>query len=238
MDFAPICPHEPIEAIAEDLFMVRGSIRLNPITRISRNMAVVRHGDELTLVNPLRLDERELGRLDSLGAVKHVLRLGAMHGQDDPFYMDRYRPIFWCQEGGTLYSKPAIDRVLSEGGELPFSNAKLFCFRATKEPESALLLETGGPFLLTTDAIQHYGDFSQNNLLARLVMPWMGFSKTTLVGPLWLKMMTPEGGSLRDDFERLLSLHFDGLLSAHGTLLGAGAHEAVSKAVSKAFPGA
>jgi len=237
VDFAPVCPHEPIEAISEDLFMVRGSFRLNPITRISRNMAVVRQGDELTLVNPLRLDEKELGRLDSLGAVKHVLRLGAMHGQDDPFYMARYGPTFWCQEGGTRYPKPAIDRVLSEGGDLPFGSATLFCFRATKEPESALLLETGRPFLLTTDAIQHYGDYSQNNLLARLVMPRMGFSKTTLVGPLWLTMMTPEGGSLRGDFARLLSLDFDGLLSAHGTLLQAGAHEAVAKAVAKAFPG-
>lgn len=134
MDFAPVCPHEPIETIAEDLFMARGSFRLNAITRISRNMAVMRQGDELTLINPLRLDERELGRLDSLGAVKHVLRLGAMQGQDDPFCMDRYRPTFWCQEGGTLYPKPAIDRVLSEGGALRFPNVKLLCFRATKEP--------------------------------------------------------------------------------------------------------
>ena len=41
--YAPIHPHDPVEAIAEDVFMVRGSIRMNPLVRITRNMAVVRH---------------------------------------------------------------------------------------------------------------------------------------------------------------------------------------------------
>ncbi|MGE4649437.1 MAG: hypothetical protein AAEJ53_00985 [Myxococcota bacterium] len=49
----------------------------------------MRQGDDLTLINPLGLDESEPSRLDSLGALKHTLRLGAMHGQDDPFYMHR-----------------------------------------------------------------------------------------------------------------------------------------------------
>ena len=53
---------------------------------------------------------------------------------------------------------------------------------------------------------------------------------------IWLKMMTPEGGSLKPDFERLLTLDFDRLLSAHGSLLGAGAKESVAMAVRKAFP--
>ena len=67
-------------------------------------------------------------------------------------------------------------------------------------------------------------------------MPLIGFPKTTLVGPIWLKMMTPAGGSLETEFRRLLELEFDSLLSAHGSLLRGGAHEAVAQAVDRAFP--
>ncbi|MHC4507073.1 MAG: hypothetical protein ACYTFI_27640, partial [Planctomycetota bacterium] len=85
--------------------------------------------------------------------------------------------------------------------------------------------------------IQHYGDYRHNSLLARLVMPFIGFPRTTIVGPVWLKLMTPEGGSLESEFRRLLGLDFDTLLSAHGSLLRGGAHAAVERAVDRAFPG-
>jgi hypothetical protein len=236
MTFAPSYPHDPIETISDTIYMARGSIKMNPIIRITRNMAIIRHGAELTLVNPIRLNEHGLSQLDGLGQVKHVLRLGALHGIDDPFYMARYSPEFWCQQGGTTYTEPKVDHALSEGGELPFPNAVSFCFDGTNQPEGALLLSSGDGLLLTTDSIQNYGDYSNNNLPARLMLPFLGFPKTTLVGPIWLKLMTPEGGSLKSEFERLLSLKFDGLLSAHGTLLRTGAHQAVSAAVDKAFP--
>ena len=45
----------------------------------------------------------------------------------------------------------------------------------------------------------------------------MGFMKRPAqIGPPWRKMMTPEGGSLRPDFERLASLDFAHLIPAHG----------------------
>ena len=94
-----------------------------------------------------------------------------------------------------------------------------------------------GGVLFTCDAIQNYGDYRHNTLLARLVMPFIGFPKTTLVGPIWLKLMTPEGASLRGEFDRLLGLEFDHLLAAHGSFLRGGAQAAVEKAIEKAFAG-
>jgi hypothetical protein len=234
--FPPAYPHKPIKQIADDLFMARGSIQFNRFVRLSRNMAIVRSGTELTLINPIRLNTRGLRALDALGAVKHVIRLGAGHGSDDPFYVARYKALFWCQEGGLRYREPKIDRVLTEGGELPFGGARLLSFSAAKFPEAALVLTAGKGVLLTCDSVQHYGDYSNNNLVARLVMPFIGFPKTTIVGPIWLRAATPEGGSLRPDFERLLEQKFDALLAAHGTLLKAGARDAVARAVAKAFP--
>ena len=235
MAFAPVYPHDPIEEITQDVFMARGSIRMNPIIRITRNMVILRHDGELTLVNPIRLNDQDLQALDALGEVKHIMRLGPFHGIDDPFYMDRYKPAFWCQEGGETYPEPAVDHALTEGGDLPFPQAELWCFQKVKQPESVLLLNMGDGVLLTCDAIQNYGDYSNCNLAARIMMPLIGFRKATLVGPIWLKYMTPEGGSLQDEFERLLTLKFDALLSAHGTLLRTGAQRAVTAAVARAF---
>ncbi len=66
-------------------------------------------------------------------------------------------------------------------------------------------------------------------------MPRIGFSKGTIIGPIWLKLMTPEGGSLKSEFQRLLQLEFNSLLSAHGTFITQGARGAVINAVSAAF---
>ncbi len=117
-------------------------------------------------------------------------------------------------------------------------DAEFFAFEGTERPESVLLIRRDPGVLLTCDSIQHYGDYRHNTLLARLVMPFIGFPKTTVVGPIWLKLMTPKGGSLKSDFERLLTLDFDRLLSAHGSLLTRGAKDSVAAAVRKAFPDA
>jgi hypothetical protein len=236
MAHAPAYPHDPIEPIASDVFMARGSIRLNPLMRITRNMGIMRHGDELTLVNPIRLDEAGEAQLRGLGEVRRIVRLGALHGLDDPYYVDTFEAELWSQPGGTTYPRPVIDRELSGSTELPFPDAELFCFEGTTQPESMLLLKKGSGILLTCDAIQHYGDYRHNNLPARLVMPWIGFPKTTIIGPIWLRVMTPEGGSLKGEFERLLRWQFDGLLSAHGSYLRSGAHAAVEAALKRSFP--
>ncbi len=237
MAYAPAFPHDPIEEIFPDVFMVRGSVRMNALMRITRNMAIVRHDGELTLVDPIRLDAEGESQLRALGTVKRILRLGPMHGLDDPYYVDAFQAELWAQEQSKTHPELKPDRRLSAETELPFPEAELFCFEGMNQRESALLIRKHGGLLLTCDAIQNYGDYRHNTLLARLVMPFIGFPKTTLVGPIWLKLMTPEGGSLEGEFRRLLELEFDHLLSAHGSLLRGGAHSAVAAAVDRAFPG-
>ncbi len=236
MPHPPVYPHDPIEEIAADLFMVRGSIRMNPLARITRNMAIVRHRGELNLVNPIRLDEEGERQLLALGDVKRVLRLGPLHGLDDPYYVERFGAEFWAQGESETYPEPKIEQRLATDRPLPFPDGELFAFEGTKQPESILLIRRGPGILLTCDSIQHYGDYRHNTLLPRLMMPLIGFPRTTVVGPIWLKIMTPEGASLKSEFERLLTLDFDRLLSAHGSLLTSGAKNSVAKAVRKAFP--
>ena len=236
MAYAPAYPHDPIEEIAPDVFMVRGSVRMNALMRITRNMAIVRHAGELSLANPIRLSADGERQLRDLGDVKRILRLGPMHGLDDPYYVDEFRAELWAPGESEAYPEPKADQLLTPGAELPFPDAELFCIEGSVQPEVMLLLRKAGGLLLTCDAIQHYGDYRHNTMLARLLMPLIGFPKTTVVGPIWLKVMTPEGGSLKRDFESLLTLDFDRLLSAHGSLLATGAKDSVARAVRKAFP--
>ena len=238
MSYAAPCPHGPIEPIQGELFMVRGSMRMNPLVRITRNMAIVRHEGELSLINPIRLTAAAEAELKQLGEIKRIIRLGPMHGIDDPWYVEQHGAEMWVQPGGTTYPEPKADVDLSVTTPLPFPNARLFEFQGTVQPECALLVEIGDGILLTCDAIQHYGDYSHNNWLARLVMPFIGFPKRTLVGPIWLRVMTPEGGDLEPEFRRLAELPFDGLFSAHGTLLKSGAKATVRRAIDLAFGGA
>ena len=234
-DFPAPLPHGPIEALTERVYAVRGGVRIKRVLRISRNMAIVRDNAELTLVNPVRLDADGEAALEELGAVKRILRLGAMHGQDDAYYKHRFGAEFWSQPGGAVYPGPSIDCPLTADSGLPIAGAELFCFVGIREPEAALLVHDGPGVLLTCDAIQHYADYSNHNLMARLVMPLLGFRRGAVLGPIWLKAMTPEGASLRGEFERLLELDFDMLLAAHGTWLSSGAKLGVKEAVARAF---
>ena len=192
--FPPAQPHGPIQALTERLYVVRGAMRMNPVLRISRNMVIIRHGDDLTLVNPIRLDADGENALRELGMVKRILRLGAFHGIDDPWYKHRFEGVeLWGQPGGTTYPEPPLDHPLEAGTVLPFPDADLFCFNGTTQPEAALLIHDSPAILVTCDAVQHYGDYTHNNLMARLAMPFIGFPKTTVLGPFWLKMMLPRG---------------------------------------------
>ncbi len=233
--YPPAYPHDPIEAITDDVFMVRGSIKLNALMKITRNMAIIRQDGKLTLVNPIRLNPAGEEQLRSLGEVAHIMRLGPMHGVDDPYYVDTFNAEFWCQPGGTSYTQPPVAVAMQEAGTLPIRDAELFVFKGTIQPESALLLKRGDGLLLTCDAIQHYGDYKYNNWIASLVFPFIGFPKTTILGPFWLKLMTPEGMSLQSEFERLLTLDFDALLSAHGSFLPRGAKANLRAAVEKTY---
>jgi hypothetical protein len=235
MAYAPVYPHGRIEEIGNDIYMVRGSIKMNPVIRITRNMVVVRHEGELTLIDPIRVNADREKQLAALGEIKHIVRLGAFHGIDDPYYVDHFKAKLWSQPGGTTYREPPIDNELTEATELSIPNAELMFFNGTNEPECVMLIKDGDGLLVTCDAIQNYGDYSYNNLPAKIMMPILGFSKTTLVGPIWLKLMTPEGGNLEPEFKRLLEFKFDRLLAAHGTYLETGAYAAVENAIVTAF---
>ncbi|MFK8021933.1 MAG: hypothetical protein AB8B86_19405 [Pseudomonadales bacterium] len=231
-------PHDPPKQIGEDLFVVHGSVQIIPVAKLTRNMTIVRNQGELTLINAVRLDEPGLESLEALGEVKHVLRLGPMHGMDDDFYVDRYNAEFWSFEGGTTYTTPNITRRLVEDRELPFPKAKLFAFKHMTEPEGAILLERSPGVLLTCDAIQSYSTaphMPHTAWLMQKLLPLLGFPSKTIIGPIWVKKLTTDREGIKSEFERLMKLDFDQLLAGHGTFLERNAHKELEQAFEKMF---
>jgi len=228
-------PHEPIVELFPEIYLVHGSIPLGPGMRMNRNMVVLRQGGESTIVSPVRLAVNDEARLEALGKIKHVVRVGYYHGLDDRYYVDKYGAEFWCQPGSDHYKEPPPTKLLEEGTVLPITDAQLFCFRETKCPEAAILIKRHGGVLITSDGLQHWTDWSYCTLPAKLLMKAFGFSLRTLIGTFWLKYMTAKGGTLKIDFERLLKLDFTHLIGAHGRLCRDIAHAGVEAEVRQVY---
>ncbi|MCB9764367.1 MAG: hypothetical protein H6739_31630 [Alphaproteobacteria bacterium] len=229
--YPPATPHGALTEVLPDLFQVKGSIRMKPAFRFSRNMTVVRHDGALTLLNTVRLDEAGLAALDALGKVENVIKLGGHHGLDDRFYVDRYGALYQVLEG----DRPAkgIDghEVITEGGPLPIPGAEMFFFKTTTLAEGLLRLDRDGGVLVSCDALQNWAPDEYCDLFTRVVMTLMGFFKPCNIGPGWIRASKPQA----NDFERLLALSFEHVLCGHGEPVIGDAKARYAPAIKKHF---
>jgi hypothetical protein len=214
--FPPVLPHGPLEEIFPDVFFVTGAMKtvlMDVDWQFSRNMTVVRDGDALTLVNSVRLDDAGLARLEALGGVTNVVKIGSMHGRDDAFYRARYGAKFWALPGMVHEHGLVPDHELAPGGAMPFSGCSIFAFRTTKLPECILHVDRAGGIMISCDSLQNWIEpdeyFSDDT---RHMMAEMGFFKPTNVGPLWMRLMGPQD----QDFARLREFSFRHALCGHG----------------------
>lgn len=228
-------PHGSIEEIANDVFWVQGSIQFAPGMRLTRNMAIVRSGEELTVVSPVRLSPTGEAELERLGKVRHVVKIGFFHGVDDAYYLERFGATYWALPDGARSQDPRPDEELRPDS-LPIHDAKLFEFRDTKDKEGALLIGRAGGILITCDAVQHWSNTKGCSFPARLASHLIGFRRRPAqIGPPWRKRMTPTGASLKSDFERLAELDFAHLIGAHGNPLRDTAKQDLKATVQATF---
>ena len=229
-DFTPATPHGDLVQIFDDAWYLQGSVNFKPLIRLARNMVVLRHDGELTLINSIRLDSKGEAALDALGKVAHIVKIGG-HGMDDAYYIDRYGAKHWGIPGAA----EALGAETLADDSLPHPGLSLFLFELTNNPEGALLLNAGGGLLITCDSVQHWEPSDLMSLAAKLVTRFMGFQHPAQIGPPWRKMMTPEGGSLRPDFERLVALPFQHLIGGHGGLCRGEAQEPLRATITRVF---
>jgi hypothetical protein len=212
--------------------MISMTIPLGLKISFGRNMVAVRTIEGWVLLNPVRLSEEAEADLLKMAPIKHAVRLGGFHGRDDRYYVDKFDVEFWGVPGIQAYPEPKFTREISENGQFPISDARVVIFKDAKCAECVVCLPQH-KLLLTCDSVQHYDRDSFASALAKVVMYPMGFFVPCVIGPIWLKMATPPGGSLRADFERVLALEFDNLIGGHGSPKIGGAKAALAKNVAR-----
>ena len=230
-NYAPIYPHDPIVEIFENIYLLRGSIKLGFGFSMNRNMIIIMQDAELTLINAVRISEPELEKLDNIGQVKHVIRLGDFHGLDDQFYLDRYQATFWSQLHHVNYPELIPQQVIQADIQPPIKNSEFFIFEQATCPEAILFIKDK-KLLITTDSIQYWNDWKYFSFLSKVIIYLMGFRLELFIGGPWIKRVTPKGESLKSDFDRLLQLDFHHLISAHGVLLKDSAKEKLRLLIS------
>lgn len=214
--YHPAMAHGPIREIFKDVFFLTGTMKnefFGSMWHFNRNMTIVRENGNLTLINTVRLDDDGLAALDRLGKVVNVVRIGDMHGVDDPFYIDRYNATFWALPDMKVQEGLHIDKELREGGEMPFSDCSLFVFKTTKRPESILRLDREGGIMIACDSLQNWvaaDEFFDASTIE--TMTNMGFFKPAGFGLAWIH----EGQPQAEDFIRLKEIQFKHALCGHG----------------------
>ena len=231
-------PHKEIEKIFDHVYYVIGTSithHESAVIQHSSNMTIVRHGDELTLINTISLDERGLKQLDTLGKVKNIVRLGAFHGQDDGFYRQRYNAKLWTLRGMKEECGAGmdtnIDVEMTVGGPMPFPGCSLFVFESAAFPEGVLHLAQEGGILITCDSVKNWltTDSFFNAETAKM------HQESNSIGPANIGFWTNACRVASSDFLRLMQLPFRHLLSAHGEPLLGSAHEQLALSVKKQF---
>lgn len=235
-DHPPALYHLPLRECFPGVWLASSEISmvipLKLQIRFSRNMVAVRGADGWVLLNPVRLSESAEAALLEKAPFAHAIRLGGLHGRDDAYYVEKFGAAFWAASGVQTYAEPKITHEITEDGPFPIPGARVVIYKSATLAECAVLLPQHR-LLLTCDSVQHYENDTLISTLGKVVMVPMGFFTPCVIGPIWLKNFTPPGGSLRADFERVLALDFDNLISAHGTPKIGGAKQALAKNVAK-----
>lgn len=235
--FSPAWPHGELLPIFPDVFFVTGTNKVHyqgADIQTSRNMTVIRHDSALTLINTVRLNDQGLQKLDTLGIVNNIVRIGAFHDRDDGFYKHRYpNATLWTLKGASYASGLAADQELIPGKLMPFPDCSLFIFETSSQPECILHMAREGGILISCDSIQNITatDEFYNRETAKSFQE-QGLIKPANISPIWLGATQTNVA----DFDRLLSsFTFRHLLTAHGEPLLETAYEQVTRTVRRVF---
>ncbi|MBN9226307.1 MULTISPECIES: hypothetical protein [Legionella] len=228
--YSPAWPHGDIIKAFENVYVVRGSnITYFADTRIqhSRNMTIINSNGDLTLINTVRLNEEGLRALDMLGSVKHVVSIGAFHGRDDAFYLDRYQSEFWTVHPE---KKAYITRCLQDNNALPIKNSHFFMFKNSSPAEGFIYMNNQEGIIITCDSIKNWVEIDQyfSEDTAKMAISQGEITKAR-ISPIWLNAT----GVHKADFDYLLHLQFKHLISAHGDVLKNTAYEDVKNSVEQ-----
>jgi hypothetical protein len=179
-------------------------------------MVILKEGDKICLVNPIRLNEEEEQKLLSMGEIFSILKLGRLHSVDVPYYIDKFKPQLWASKKDSFLNERdyLVDIDLDKTDEIPFMNMKIYSFKTSKENEAVALLPQEDGILLSCDSLVNMNEEDpMANWLVRVLSKLL--PTPAYIGPNWFKVMKPK----KEDFQNLLKFNFNILIPAHGSAL-------------------
>lgn len=225
--YFPLLPHLDITEKVEGVYELTGTMKLFGLFRYSRNMHIIKTEDGVALVNPVRADDKTLRRIEEIGPIKHIYKIGQLHNVDIPFYMDKYAPKLWKIEGDPTLDHLKADHYFEDGQKASPCGSKLRILKNSKLKEAVLIHPSAGGTLISCDAFVNMGPDPMANWLTNTLQKLL--PSPVYVGPNWIKFAKPSGGDLLE----LLSDDFENLLTAHGAAVLGDAKEKLTSYVKQ-----
>lgn len=228
--------HGSIEQLFPDVYFVvstNTTTHEGVVLQHSCTMTIIKDGDDLTLINTVKLTEEGFKELDALGTVKNIVSIGAFHGKNNALYLDRYSDAkLWALKGMTDQNGKAADVELTVNGPMPLPHCSLMVFQTSKFPEAMLHLDMHDGILITCDSIKNWlnSDEYFSNETGKLYEE-QGFFGVASISSIWLQACETK----QSDFDQLRSLKFKHLITAHGKPLSDNAYERVIATLDKTF---
>jgi hypothetical protein len=214
-NYTPTTEHGELTKILDDVYVVRGSFYLGLGAMISRTMTIVKRGNDLTVINAVRVSEEAEAEIKKLGTVKNLVRMSEGHGCDDAYYLNTFKPTYWSVKSFKPIAHgppPDYTKALEEVGEVPIPDMKVILFK--NAAESVLWLPDGGGTVIACDLIQNNIETPPHtNWLGKQATYWMGFQGECKCVPIWRLI---NGTDQWEDCERVLAWEFNNLVSGHG----------------------
>jgi hypothetical protein len=226
-----------LEQLFDDIWWAWGTVVMGPGVTISRNMVLVREANgDLVAIHPVMMPAAEQAKIDALGPIKHIVRLGSFHGMDDLAYVERYKPQTWSHPDMRLADGITRDHALDTGSATPIAGAQVHGFTGAKHPELVLHVPRHGGVLVACDAIQNWVDVPGNSVMARVMTPLLGFKGPAVLGPAWRKAAEPSPGvTFRAQYDALANLDFKHAIGGHGPLMRDRARDHLKASIAKIY---
>ena len=224
-----------LEQVFDDVWWVWGTVQFIPGVVFPRNMTIVREGNELVVIHPIALPEDQQKQLETLGPIKHIVKLGAFHGMDDLAYAKRYAPTVWAPPECSAVEGLTRHKQLVPGGEVPIAGATIYDFHKSKTPEIAMHVPRHGGVLFTCDSVQNWETTTGCSLLGKVMARAMGFRGRACIGPGWRKQSESKEDNFKSHFEHVLALDWKHLVSGHGAPMKDTARDDLRAQVAKIY---
>lgn len=218
-------PHQAIRSIAPDLFCVDGEWFDSPF---KRRMTIVRLKDgSLVIHSAIRMQENDLKKLDELGPVRLIVVPNVFHGDEAPFYAERYPEarVFVPEKLVPRASKRmrvsgALERDWPLRAELP-----CISFEKTMAHES-VFVHPASRTLILTDMAFNLSAVDFKRPVEKLIFgKWNGILDAFGPSRLTRLLVARDRSAVRRALKQIAEHDFDRVIMSHGRLVESGGRE-------------